>query len=196
MTSSSIMALVHCNGQIITDEVQSTIFIRQISVSIEVYESMPLSVLKQVIIRLFVPDDGKSYVVDLCYRCPVYMTDIRNSYHCVEIKDDDNVRYVIGFAKRYEPHARFELMTFIQQHYDLGEQITSNTWEGMEKQLNDSLQIERQYVLHCYLLRHLHFYVKLLLNLIIFCITSCYIKTDYCVFFYYMGFIPTNTKHE
>jgi len=59
MTSLSIMALVHCNDQIITDELQSTIFVRQISVSIEVYESMPLLVLKQVIIRLFVPDDGK-----------------------------------------------------------------------------------------------------------------------------------------
>jgi len=103
---------------------------------------MSLSVLKQVILRLFVPDDGKSYAVDLFYRCPVYMTDIRNSYRCVEIEDGDDVCCVIGFAKRYEPHARFELMAFIQQNYDLGEQITSNTWEGMEKQLNDSLRIE------------------------------------------------------
>jgi len=93
------MALVHCNDQIITDELQSTIFVRQISVSIEVYESMPLLVLKQVIIRLFVPDDGKLYAVDLCYRCSMYMTDIRNSYPCVEIEDDDNVRCVTGFAK-------------------------------------------------------------------------------------------------
>jgi len=142
MTSSSIVALVHCNDQIITDELHSTIFVNQITSLVEVYESMPLSVLKQVILRLFVPDDGKSYAVDLCYRCPVYVTDIRNSYLCVEIEDDDNVHCVIGFSKRYEPHARLELMAFIQQHYDLGEQITSNTWEGMEKQLNDSLRIE------------------------------------------------------
>jgi len=123
------MALVHCNGQIITDELHSTIFVSQISASVEVYESMPLSVLEQVILRLFVPNDGKLYVVDLCYRCLVYITDIRNSYRCDEIENDDDVRCVIGSAKRYEPHARFELMTFIQQHYDLGEQITSNTWE-------------------------------------------------------------------
>jgi len=103
---------------------------------------MPLSVLKQVILRFFIPSDGKSYAIDLCYRYPVYMTDIRNSYRCVEIEDDDDVCYVIGFAKRYEPHARFELMAFIQQHYDLGEQITSNTLEGMERQINDSLRIE------------------------------------------------------
>jgi len=141
MTSSPIVALVHCNDQIITDELHSTIFVSQITASVEVYESMPLSFLKQVIIRLFVPDDRKSYAVDLCYRCPVYMTDIRNSYRCVAIEDDDDVCCVIGFVKRYEPHARFELMAFIQ-HYDLGEQITSNTWEGMEKQLNDSLRIK------------------------------------------------------
>jgi len=47
-----------------------------------------------------------------------------------------------------------------QQHYDLGEQITSNTWAVMEKKLNDSLWIESQYVIHCYLLHHLHFCVK------------------------------------
>jgi len=133
MTSSSIVTLVHCNGQIIIDELHSTIFVSQITASVEVYESMPLSVLKQVILRLFVPDDGKSYAIDLFYQCQVYMNDIRNSYRCVEIEDDDDVRCVIGFAKRYEPHARFELMAFMQQYYDLGEQITSNTWEGMEK---------------------------------------------------------------
>jgi len=142
MTSSSIVALVHCNGQIITGELHSTIFVNQITASVEVYESMPLSILKQVILRLFVPDDDKSYVVDLCYRCLVYMTDIRNSYRCVEIQDDNDVRVSLVLQKKYEPHARFELMAFIQQHYDLREQITSNTWKGMEKQLNDSLQIE------------------------------------------------------
>jgi len=51
-----------------------------------------------------------SHTLLLFYRCPVYMFEIRNSYQCVKIEDDDDVRYVIGFAKRYEPHARFELM--------------------------------------------------------------------------------------
>jgi len=90
------VALVHCNGQIITNELHSTIFFSQITTSVEVYESMPLSVLKQVILRLFVTDDGKSYTVDLCHRCPVYITDIRNSYQCVEIEDDDDLRCVIN----------------------------------------------------------------------------------------------------
>jgi len=94
MTSSSIVALVHCNGQIITDELHSIIFISQISASVEVYESMPLSVLKQVILCLFVPDDGKSYAVDLFYWCSMYMTNIRNSYRWVEIEDDDDVHCV------------------------------------------------------------------------------------------------------
>jgi len=49
MTLSSIMALVHCNGQILTDELDSTIFVNQITASVEVYESMPLSVLKQAL---------------------------------------------------------------------------------------------------------------------------------------------------
>jgi len=95
------VGLVHCNGQIITDELHSTIFVSQITTSVEVYESMPLSVLKQVILRLFVPNDGKSYVVDLCYRCPVYMTDIRNSYRYVKIMACHSFQ-------------RFELMAFIQ----------------------------------------------------------------------------------
>jgi len=73
MTSSSIVALVHYNGQIITDELHSTIFVSQISASVEVYESMPLSVLKQVILRLFVPDDGKSYVVVILSVSSVYV---------------------------------------------------------------------------------------------------------------------------
>ncbi|KAK7348443.1 hypothetical protein VNO80_23001 [Phaseolus coccineus] len=136
------MALVHCNDQIIIDEFHSTIFVSQLTASVEVYQSTPLSVLKNLILRLFVPDDGQSNDVDLCYQCPVYMNEIRNSYRCVQIEDDDDVQCVIGFGKRYEPHARFELMTFIQQHYDLGNQIASNAWEGIEKQLNNSLRTE------------------------------------------------------
>jgi len=48
------VALVHCNDQIITDEFHSTIFVTQITNSVEVYGLMPLLVLKQVILRLFV----------------------------------------------------------------------------------------------------------------------------------------------
>jgi len=70
------------------------------------------------------------------------MNEIRNSYRCVHTEDDDDVQCVVGFGKRYESHARFELMAFIQKHYDLGNQITFNTWEDIEKQLNDSLRIE------------------------------------------------------
>ena len=98
------------------------------------------------------------------------------------------------FCKKIWTSCKVWAYAFIQQHYDLGEQTASNTWEDMEKQLNDSLRIEWQYVLHCYLLCHLHFCVKLFLNLIIFCIISCYIKTDYCVFS--LHGIYSNKHHE
>jgi len=124
MTSASIMALVHCNGQIITDELHSTIFVSQSTASVEIYQSMPLSILKNFILHFFVLNDDKSYFVDLFYWCPIYMNEIRNSYRCVHIEDDDNTQCVVGFGKKYEPHARFKLMAFIQQHNDLGNQIT------------------------------------------------------------------------
>jgi len=103
---------------------------------------MPLSILKNLILRLFVPNDGKSYYVDLFDQCPIHMNEIRNSYQCVYIEDENNIQCVIGFGKRYEPHARFELMAFIQQHDNLGNQIISNTWKDIEKQLNNFLRIE------------------------------------------------------
>jgi len=56
---------------------------------IEVDQFIPLSILINSILCVFVLDDFKLYNVDFCYQCLVYMNKIRNSYHYIHIEDDE-----------------------------------------------------------------------------------------------------------
>ena len=100
---------------------------------------MSVTALKQTILDLFIASNGKSYTVDLCYRCPLKTNELKISYRTVMIENDDDVKFVIGYAKKYEPHVQFEVMAFIREYIETSSDVI---WEHMEKQLNDSLNIE------------------------------------------------------
>ncbi|KAG2396516.1 uncharacterized protein HKW66_Vig0227910 [Vigna angularis] len=133
------MALVHCNGQIIKDQQMSSIYVSEISSYVEVNNYMTLSFLKQTILNLFIASHGKSYMLDLCYRYPVKMNDFNISYRSMTIEYDYDVPTVIGYAKKYEAHVQFQIMAFIRES---NHTLTNVVWELMEKQLDDSLNIE------------------------------------------------------
>jgi len=137
MAFQSMMALVYYNGQIMTDELMSSQFMSEVTSYLEVNNCMTLTTLKQIILNLFIPFNGKSYMVDLFYRCPITMNGLWTSYRCLTIQDDDDLQYVVAYAKNYEPLIQFELMAFIREY-----KTTSNiAWEYLEQQLNDSLNI-------------------------------------------------------
>jgi len=72
MTFQFMMVLVHYNGHIIIDELISSQFISAVTRYLkEVNNCMTLTTLKQIILNLFIPFNGKSYTVDLFYRCPI-----------------------------------------------------------------------------------------------------------------------------
>ncbi|KAK7343130.1 hypothetical protein VNO80_26093 [Phaseolus coccineus] len=134
MSSSSVLALVYYNGSIFNNELMSSVFTGKISRYLEVKNTMTVSALKQAILNLFIAANGKSYTVELCYRCPVTMKDRRTFYRSVKIEDDDDVKCVVGYATKYEPNVKFELMGIIREY----EEITCDMiWECLEKQLDD-----------------------------------------------------------
>ncbi|KAG2396518.1 uncharacterized protein HKW66_Vig0227930 [Vigna angularis] len=139
MSFSSIMALVHYNGHIFKDQQMSSIYVSKISSYVELNNYMTLSFLKQTILNLFIASYGKSYTLDLCYRYPVTMDDFNISYRSMIIEYDYDVPTVISYAKRYEAHVQFEIMAFIREY---NHTPTNMIWELMEKQLDDSLNIE------------------------------------------------------
>jgi len=47
---------------------------------------------------------------------------------------------VIAYAKKYEADVQFEIMAFIREYNN--DAPTNMIWEFMEKELNDSLNIE------------------------------------------------------
>ncbi|QCD86979.1 hypothetical protein DEO72_LG3g1510 [Vigna unguiculata] len=67
------------------------------------------------------------------------------------IENDDDVKFVIGYAKKYEPHVQFEVMAFIREYIETSSDVI---WEHMEKQLNDSLNIEVAWKRRRTLLKH------------------------------------------
>jgi len=138
MAFQSIMILVHCNGHIITDELMSSQFISEVTRYFEVNNCMTLPTVKQIILNLFIPFNGKSYTIDLFYRCPIRVNGLWTFYRCLTIQDDNDLQYVVAYAKKYEPLIQFEVMAFIREY-----KTTSDiTWEYLEKQLHDSLDIE------------------------------------------------------
>ncbi|BAT89252.1 hypothetical protein VIGAN_06015900, partial [Vigna angularis var. angularis] len=70
MCFQTIIALVHYNGRVINDELLSSRFVSEVSRYLEVNNFMAVKALKQTILNLFIASNGKSYTVDLCYRCP------------------------------------------------------------------------------------------------------------------------------
>jgi len=138
MNFSSIVALVHYNGDIITDELMSSVFVSEVNKYFEVNNCMSLSVLKQTILNLFIVSDGKSYTVDLCYRCPVTTNKLK-TYGSVAIEDDNDVQCVITYAKQYEILIQFEIMTFICEYNEVASDVI---WELLERELDESLNIE------------------------------------------------------
>jgi len=139
MNFSSIVALVHYNGDIITDELMSPIFVSEVTKYLEVNKSMTASVLKQTILNLFIASDGKSYTVDLIYRCPVTANKQRTSYIAVAIEDDNDVQSVISYAKKYEALTQFEVMAFIHEYNEVASDVI---WELLEREVDESLNIE------------------------------------------------------
>ncbi|KAL9298364.1 hypothetical protein ACSQ67_024260 [Phaseolus vulgaris] len=78
------------------------------------------------------------------------MNGLWTSYRCLTIQDDNDLQYVVAYAKKYEPLIQFELMAFIREY-----KTTSDIpWEYLEKQLNDSLDIDNpehaEYGLHAW----------------------------------------------
>ncbi|XP_017432699.1 uncharacterized protein LOC108340008 [Vigna angularis] len=141
MCFQTIIALVHYNGRVINDELLSSRFVSEVSRYLEVNNFMAVKALKQTILNLFIASNGKSYTVDLCYRCPVKANDqLKISYRTVMIEDDDDVRFVIGYAKKYEPHVQLEVMAFIREYIETSADVI---WEHLEKQLGDSLNIDK-----------------------------------------------------
>ena len=129
MSSLSVMALVYYNGCIFHDELMSSVFTGKISRYLEVKNTMTVSALKQAILNLFIAVNGKSYTIEVCYRCPVTMKDRRTFYRSVKIEDDDDVKYVIAYATKYKPNVKFELMGIIREY----EEITCDMiWESLE----------------------------------------------------------------
>jgi len=102
-------------GSFLTDELMSSQFVIEVTRYIEVNNCMTLTTLKQIILNLFIPFNGKSYTVDLLYRCPLTMNGLWTSYRCLTIQDDDDLQYVVAYAKKYEPLIQFEVMTFIHE---------------------------------------------------------------------------------
>jgi len=139
MNVSSILALVHYNGDIINDELMSSKYVSEVSKYLEVDNSITLSALKQTILNLFIASDGKSYTVDLCYRCPVTTNKQRNSYRSVAIADDNDVQCVISYAKKYENLIQFEVMAFIREYNEVASDVI---WKLLERELDESLNIE------------------------------------------------------
>jgi len=139
MNFSSIVALVHYNGDIITDELMSPIFVSEVTKYLEVNKSMTASVLKQTILNLFIASDGKSYTVDLIYRCPATINKQRTSYRAVAIEDDNDVQSVISYAKKYEALTQFEVMAFIHEYNEVASDVI---WELLEREVDESLNTE------------------------------------------------------
>jgi len=139
MCFQTIIAMVHYNGRIINDELLSSRFVSQVSRYLEINNFMTVTALKQTILNLFIAANGKSYTVDLCYRCPVKTNELKICYRTVMIEDDEDVKFVIGYAKKYEPHVHFEVMAFIREYIEISSDVI---WEHLDKQLNDSLNIE------------------------------------------------------
>jgi len=140
MNFSSIMALVHYNGHIMKDQNMCSIYVSEISSYVRLNNYMTLAFLKRTILNLFTVSDGKSYTVDLCYRYPVTMNEFKICYRSMRIEDDNDVRSVIAYAKKYEADVQFEIMAFIREYNN--DAPTNMIWELMEKELNDSLNIE------------------------------------------------------
>ncbi|KAK7342418.1 hypothetical protein VNO80_25369 [Phaseolus coccineus] len=134
MSSSSVMALVYYNGNIFNDELMLSVFTSKIGRYLEVKNTMTVSALKQAILNLFIAANGKSYTNELCYRCPVTMRDRRTFYRSVKIEDDDDIKCVVGYATKYEPDVKFELMAIIREYEDI---TCDMIWEYLENQLND-----------------------------------------------------------
>ena len=139
MNFSSVVALVHYNGDIITDELMSATFVSEVTKYVEVNNSITASVLKQTILNLFIASDGKSYTVDLIYRCPVTANKQRTSYIAVAIEDDNDVQSVISYAKKYEALTQFEVMAFIHEYNEVASDVI---WELLEREVDESLNIE------------------------------------------------------
>jgi len=139
MNFSSVVALVHYNGDIITDELMSATFVSEVTKYVEVNNSITASVLKQTILNLFIASDGKSYTVDLIYRCPVTANKQRTSYRAVAIEDDNDVQSVISYAKKYEALTQFEVMAFIHEYNEVASDVI---WELLEREVDESLNIE------------------------------------------------------
>ncbi|WVZ02574.1 hypothetical protein V8G54_023380 [Vigna mungo] len=140
MCFQTIIALVHYNGRVVNDELLSSRFVSEVSRYLEVNNFMEVKALKQTILNLFIASNGKSYTVDLCYRCPAKTNELKISYRTVMIEDDDDVKFVIGYAKKYEPHVQLEVMAFIREYIETS---TDVIWDHLEKQLSDSLNIEK-----------------------------------------------------
>ncbi|KAL9298362.1 hypothetical protein ACSQ67_024258 [Phaseolus vulgaris] len=133
-SSPSVMAFVYCNGSIFNDELMSSVFAGRISRYLQVKNTMTVSALKQAILNLFIVANDKSYTVELRYRCPVTMKDRRTFYRSVKIEEDDDIKCVVGYATKYEPNVKFELMAIIREY----EEITCDMiFECLEKELND-----------------------------------------------------------
>jgi len=137
---------------------------------------MPLSVLKKVILCLFVLRDSKSYAIGLCYWCLEYITDIMNSYWmCTNWRWWWRTLYHWFCKKNIWTSPNIWAYMFIQEHYDLGKHLSFNKWEDIEKILNNCLRIKWMYVLCCYLLYSLCFYFK----------SQCYLFLHFLLFLVY-----------
>jgi len=77
--------------------------------------------------------------VDLCYRCPVTTNKLSTSYRSVAIEDENDVQCVISYAKKYETLIQFEVMAFIREYNEIASDVT---WELLERELDESLNIE------------------------------------------------------